>query len=63
MGNRHRIDRDKLVVKLLKELPELLADYEHCAQDADGKVDAIRKKRVAKIGSLVLRIQTGQGGN
>jgi hypothetical protein len=55
------MNRDKLIAKLLKELPELLADYEHCAKDESGKVDVFRRKRIAKIGSIVLRLQTGQG--
>jgi hypothetical protein len=55
------MDRDKLISKLLKELPELLADYEHLAQDADGKVDVYRRKRIARLGSLILKLQTGQG--
>jgi hypothetical protein len=29
--------RETLIRKLLSELPELLADYEHLAPDADGK--------------------------
>jgi hypothetical protein len=33
----------------------------HCAQDESGKVDVFRKKRIAKIGSIVLKLQTGQG--
>lgn len=53
--------RDKLIAKLLKEMPELLADYEHCAQDVDGKLDPHRKKRIARIGGIVLKLQTGQG--
>jgi hypothetical protein len=35
---RKAMNREKLITKLLKELPELLADYEHCAQDESGKV-------------------------
>jgi hypothetical protein len=49
--------RDTLVRKLLKELPELLADYEHLAPDADGKIDPVRKTRVRRIGSLLLKIR------
>jgi hypothetical protein len=55
------MNREKLIAKLLKELPELLADYEHCAQDESGRVDVFRRKRIAKIGSFVLKLQTGQG--
>jgi hypothetical protein len=29
-------NRESLIRKLLKELPELLADYEHLAPDSDG---------------------------
>lgn len=50
-------NRESLVRKLLKELPELLADYEHLAPDADGKIDAHRKKRIQRIGALLLKIR------
>jgi len=41
---------------LLKELPELLADYEHLAPDSDGKIDPHRKKRIRRMGALLLKI-------
>jgi hypothetical protein len=53
------MNRDKLIAKLLKELPELLADYEHLAQDADGKVDQYRRKRIERLGTLRLQIEFG----
>jgi hypothetical protein len=49
-------NRESLVRKLLKELPELLADYEHLAPDCDGKIDRHRKKRIQRIGALLLKI-------
>jgi hypothetical protein len=49
-------NRETLIRKLLKELPELLADYEHLAPDADGKLDSTRKARIRKIGGLLTRI-------
>jgi hypothetical protein len=48
-------NRASLILKLLKELPELLADYEHLAPDSDGKIDPHRKKRIQRIGSLLLK--------
>ena len=52
--------RDKIIAKLLEELPGLRADYKHLAQD-EGKVDAFRQKRIRRIGSLILKLQTGLG--
>ncbi len=49
-------NRESLIRKLLKELPELLADYEHLAPDSDGKIDPHRKKRIQRIGALLLKI-------
>jgi hypothetical protein len=48
-------NRESLILKLLKELPELLADHEHSAPGSDGKIDPHRKKRAQRIGSLVLK--------
>jgi hypothetical protein len=53
------MNRDKLIAKLLKELPELLADYEHLAQDADAKVDQYRRKRIERLTALRLQIEFG----
>jgi hypothetical protein len=52
--------RDQIIAKLLKELPELLGDYEHCARDEGGRLDGFRKRRIARIGKLLVRLQTGQ---
>jgi hypothetical protein len=49
--------RETLIRKLLIELPELLADYEHLAPDADGKIDATRKQRIRRIGGLLVKIK------
>jgi hypothetical protein len=46
--------------KLLAEMPELLADYLHLAQDVDGRVDAVRKQRHRKITSLLFKYQNWQ---
>jgi hypothetical protein len=45
------------IEKLLKELPELLADYEHCARDEKGDLDGFRKRRISRIGKLLAKIQ------
>jgi hypothetical protein len=50
--------RETLIRKLLIELPELLADYEHLAPDADGKIDTTRKQRIRRIGGLLFKIRT-----
>jgi hypothetical protein len=50
-------NRESLIRKLLKELPELLADYAHLAPDSDGNIDPHRKKRIQRIGGLLLKIQ------
>ena len=50
-------NRESLIRKLLKELPELLADYEHLAPDSDGKTDPHRKRRIQRIGSLLTKIR------
>jgi hypothetical protein len=49
--------RETLIRKLLNELPEFLADYEHLAPDADGKIDPTRKARIRRIGGLLLKIR------
>lgn len=49
-------DRESLIRKLLKELPELMADCEHLAPDSDGKIDTHRKERIQRIGALLLKI-------
>lgn len=52
-----RDNRETLIRKLLKELPELLADYEHLAPDSDGRIDPHRKKRITRIGGLLVKIR------
>jgi hypothetical protein len=42
--------RETLVRKLLKELPELVADYAKLATDADGKA------RIKKVAGLIQKI-------
>jgi hypothetical protein len=51
-------NQEMLIRKLLKELPELLADYEHLAPDMDGKIELFRKKRIQRIGGLLRKIRT-----
>jgi|HubBroStandDraft_3_1064219.scaffolds.fasta_scaffold570722_1 hypothetical protein len=53
------MNRDKLIAQLLKELPGLLGDYEHLAQDEDGKVDQFRRKRIDRFNTLRLQIEVG----
>jgi hypothetical protein len=55
-----RDTRDAILRKLLAEMPELLADYLHLAQDVDGRVDAVRKQRHRKITSLLFKYQNWQ---
>ena len=50
--------RETLIRKLLSELPELLADYEHLAPDLDGRIDPMRKQRIRRIGGLLFKIRT-----
>lgn len=51
-----RDNRETLVRKLLREMPELLADYAHLAPDVDGKIDPHRKKRIQRVGMLLQKI-------
>jgi len=48
----------RALVELANEIPELLADYEHCALDADGHLDSHRKKRIEKIRALLGQTKT-----
>lgn len=50
-------EREELITELVKELPELLADYEHLAPDSDGNIDAHRKRRIKRVGTLLQKIQ------
>jgi hypothetical protein len=50
-------NRESLIRKLLKELPELLADYEHLAPDMDGNIEPHRKRRIQRISGLLLKIR------
>jgi len=36
-------------MSIINALPELLADYEHCALDADGRLDSTRARSISKI--------------
>jgi hypothetical protein len=55
------MNRAKLREKLLEELLELLADHQHCALGEDGKYDPLRRKRIERVGFLIVKLQTGQG--
>jgi len=48
----------RALVELANEIPELLADYEHCALDAEGHLDPYRKKRIETIRALLGKIKT-----
>jgi hypothetical protein len=54
--NRAGYRTNKLVEKLVQELPELLADYKHGAHDVGGKVDSMCSKRVARIDNIMRHI-------
>jgi hypothetical protein len=45
-------------MQIIKELPELLADFEHCALDADGRLDSVRAKTISKIRRQVQAVLT-----
>ena len=47
-------------MKIIKALPELLADYEHCALDADGRLDPSRARSISKIRQQVEAVLKGQ---
>ena len=49
---------DSPIRQLLNELPELLADYEHLAPDADGNIDSHRKKRIERFGILLRKLRS-----
>lgn len=55
-----RDSQDKILRKLIAELDELLADYLHLAQDVDGKVDPVRRKRFKKVSGLLFRYKMWQ---
>lgn len=54
--------RNGIMRSLVSKVPELLADYKHLAPDADGKTDPARKRRIAKITSLLEKIDPPQSG-
>jgi hypothetical protein len=43
--------------ELLQELPELLADYMHCAVDNDGGLDNVRDVRIRKVQGMVKQLR------
>jgi hypothetical protein len=55
------MNRAKLREKLLEEFLELLADYQHCDLGEDGKYDPRRRKRIERVGFLIVKLQAGQG--
>ena len=55
------MNRAKLREKLLEELLELIADHQHCALGEDGKYDPSRRKRIERVGFLIVKLQAGQG--
>ncbi|SRR5579872_1579132 len=50
-------NRETLIRKLLKELPELLGDYQHCALDADGNIDSRRKQNIREAKRAIARFE------
>ena len=50
-------DREMLIRKLLKELPAFIDDYEHCAVDEEGHLDADRRKMIKRLRGLVFRLR------
>jgi|SRR5467141_4111577 len=57
LSTERALELEKDVAKLLKDLPELLADYERCALDADGNLDSFRGKRIKNMKELLSKIQ------
>ena len=55
------MNRAKLKEKLLEKLLELLADHQHSALGEDGKYDPRRRKRIERVGFLIVKLQAGQG--
>jgi hypothetical protein len=55
------MNRAKLREKLLERLLELLADHQHSALGEDGKYDPRRRKRIERVGFLIVKLQAGQG--
>jgi hypothetical protein len=57
MAKKDDSGSEVLIVMLLQELPELLADYEHLAPDSDGNIDTHRQRRIKRVGTLLRKIQ------
>jgi hypothetical protein len=55
------MNRAKLREKLLEKLLELLEDHQHSALGKDGKYDPRRRKRIERVGFLIVKLQAGQG--
>jgi hypothetical protein len=55
------MNRAKLREKLLEKLLELLADHQHSALGKDGKYDPRRRKRIERVGFLIVKLQAGHG--
>jgi hypothetical protein len=55
------MNRAKLREKLLEKLLELLADRQHSARGEDGTYDPSQRKRIERVGSLIAKLQGGQG--
>ena len=51
-----RDTRETLIRKLLNEMPELMADYDHVVRDMENKLDAVRKARIKKIYAILAKI-------
>ncbi len=52
-----------MIARIVKELPELLADYENCAVDYDGKLDATRRRRIQKFRDWLAALPAADAAN
>ena len=55
------MNRAKLREKLLEKLLELLADHQHSARGKGGTYDPRHRKRIERVGFLIVKLQAGQG--
>ena len=55
------MNRAKLREKLLEKLLELLADHQHSARGKGGTYDPRHRKRIRRVGFLIVKLQAGPG--
>lgn len=46
-------------MRVIQAIPEMLADYEHCALDSDGRLDSVRGRRISKMRKQVETVLRG----